>query len=107
MNEEIINNSKNIAFHIGLIELISYWKCTCSPNVIIKCGALNEEQKNWFKKLYYYGLGELFYTNGIKTDIESFMNIECQSDKTYEEPLCIKTLFSSIIIFPPFLFEIF
>ena len=30
---------KNLVFHIGLIELISYWKCTCSPNVIIKCGS--------------------------------------------------------------------
>jgi len=90
MNEEMIKNSNNIAFHIGLIELISYWKCTCSPNVIIKCGVLNDEQKTWFKKLYYYGLGELFYTNGIKTDIESFMNIECESDKIYED-LKIKT----------------
>lgn len=72
---------KNMIFHIGLIELISYWKCTCSPNVIIRCGYLNEEQKNWFKKLYYYGLGELFFTNNIKTDIESFMNIECEGSK--------------------------
>lgn len=72
---------KNMIFHIGLIELISYWKCTCSPNVIIKCGDLNEEQKKWLKKLYFYGLGELFFTNNIKTDIESFMNIECEGNK--------------------------
>lgn len=85
MNEELINNSNNIVFHIGLIELISYWKCTCSPNVIIKCGKINEEQKRWFKKLYYYGLGEFFYTNKIKIDIDSFMNIECESDKIYED----------------------
>lgn len=67
----------NLAFHVGLIELISYWKCTCSPNVIIECGYLNDEQINWFKKLYYYGLGELFYTNGISTSINEFMNITC------------------------------
>ena len=67
---------KNMIFHIGLIELISYWKCTCSPRVIIKCGRLNKEQINWFKKLYFYGLGELFFTNEIKTNIEEFMEIE-------------------------------
>jgi len=67
---------RNMVFHMGLIELISYWKCTCSPKVIIKCGSLNKEQINWFKKLYFYGLGELFFRNGIKTNIEEFMEIE-------------------------------
>ena len=27
---------KKMVFHMGLIELISYWKATCSKNVIIK-----------------------------------------------------------------------
>ena len=71
---------KNMVFHIGLIELISYWKSTCSPKIIIKCGYLNEEQINWWKKLYFYGLGELFYTNEIKSNIEEFVNIECISN---------------------------
>lgn len=71
----------NMVFHIGLIELISYWKCTCSKNVIIKCGAINEEQKTWLKKLYFYGLGELFYTNNIKTNIDEFMQISCEGEK--------------------------
>lgn len=80
--EILVNNIEdefisNLAFHIGLIELISYWKCTCSPNVIIECGFLNDEQINWFKKLYYYGLGELFFTNGISTSISEFMSITC------------------------------
>ena len=66
---------KNMVFHIGLIELISYWKATCSSNVIIKCGNINEDQINWFKKLYFNGLGELFYRNNIKTNINDFMNI--------------------------------
>lgn len=68
---------KNMVFHIGLIELISYWKCTCSPNIIIKCGYLSKDQINWWKKLYYYGLGELFFTNNISTTINDFMNIKC------------------------------
>lgn len=77
-NKEYINN---LVFHIGLIELISYWKSVCSPNVIIKCGYINEEQINWFKKLYFYGLGELFFTNNIKTNIKDFMNITCEGKK--------------------------
>ena len=77
-------NSKvveNMVFNIGLVELISYWKCTCSPKVIIKCGYISEEQISWFKKLYFNGLGELFYTNNIKTNIEDFMHIECEGNE--------------------------
>lgn len=74
------NIIKNLAFHIGLIELISYWKSTCSPNVIVKCGYLNDEQKNWWKKLYFFGLGEMFYRNNIETSLEEFMNIQCTEE---------------------------
>lgn len=77
-------NIKNMIFHIGLIELISYWKCTCSPHVVIKCGKLNEEQINWWKKLYYYGLGELFFTNNINTTMEEFMSIECENREHFD-----------------------
>ena len=80
---------QNLVFHIGLIELISYWKCTCSPNVIIKCGFLNEEQKAWFKKLYFNGLGELLFTNEIKTNIDDFMNITCLGEELKEDT-CIE-----------------
>ena len=66
---------KNMVFNIGLVELISYWKATCSKNVYINCGNINNEQINWWKKLYFNGLSELFYRNNIKTDIDSFMNI--------------------------------
>jgi hypothetical protein len=72
---------KNMVFHIGMIELISYWKVTCSPKVIIKCGYIDEEQKKWWKKTYYNGLGELFYINGIKISIEEFMEIGCTDEK--------------------------
>ena len=68
--------AKNMAFNIGMIELISYWKCCCSPKIIVKCGFLDNNQINFWKKIYFYGLGELFFTNNIKTDIESFVNIE-------------------------------
>lgn len=79
-----IQFSDSFAFHIGMVELISYWKCTCSPNVVIKCGKLNDEQIRWFKKLYFYGLGELFFTNNIKSNLDDFMNITCTSEKDWK-----------------------
>lgn len=85
IDDKLIENCKNAVFHMGLIELISYWKSTCSPNVIIKAGYINDEQINWFKKLYFYGLGELFYTNGIKANIDDFMNVRCESSYIYED----------------------
>lgn len=72
-NEEIINQ---LAFNLGLVELISYWKCACPPLVRIKAGVIDEEQINWWKMQYYLGLGEFFYTNGIETNQEDFMKVE-------------------------------
>ena len=72
--------SQNMIFNIGMIELISYWKSTCAPRVIIKCGYLDKNQIDWWKKLYFYGLGELFYRNNIKTDINNFMNIKVNNE---------------------------
>lgn len=69
-------NFKAMVFNLGLAELISYWKITCSPKVVIECGSLSCEQVNWWKKLYFYGLGEFFYLNNIRPDL-SFMKIEC------------------------------
>ena len=65
----------NIIFHIGMIELISYWKIACPKQVIVKPFALDEEQIKWWKKLYFNGLGEFFYVNGIQTNINVFMTI--------------------------------
>lgn len=68
---------KYLVFHIGLIEMISYFKCTCSKNIIIKAGYLNDDQINWIKKLCYYGLGEMLYTNGISISYDEFVDIKC------------------------------
>ena len=99
-NWKDINNKyvKNMIFHIGLIELISYWKCACSPKIVIKCGFLNEEQIRWWKKLYFYGLGELFYTNNIKTNLEDFVTIECPNNQNNTEYDKIRDEFNGYIV---------
>lgn len=71
---------QNLAFHIGMVELISYWKAACPPKVIIKPFHLDAEQVGWWKKLYFHGLGEFFYLNGIDIDMDSFMEIESGSE---------------------------
>ena len=82
LNEDFIND---LVFHIGLVELISYWKCAMPKEVIINAGYLSSEQISWFKKLYFYGLSEFFYQNNIALSIDSFMNITVTGKKTYYE----------------------
>jgi len=71
------------AFNLGLIELISYWKATCSPQILIKCGYLNDKQQQFWKKLWFNGLGEFFYLNNIRTNLDDFVKISCLNDKQF------------------------
>ncbi|MDE5764592.1 MAG: hypothetical protein K2I00_06460 [Ruminococcus sp.] len=77
-NISVENDSvfERLAFSLGMAEAVSYWKAVCSPIMRIECGNLDSEQIKWWKKLYFMGLGEFFYVNGIKTDIESFISIQ-------------------------------
>ncbi len=75
-NGGTVDDLKIFAFNIGMIELVSYWKATCSPKVIIKPHLLSDEQIKWWKNIYFNGLGEFFYLNGIDNpDPDSFMEI--------------------------------
>ena len=67
------NKVKNMVFNLGMVEAISYFKATCSPQFVIKCGNLDEYQEKWFKKLFYLGLGEFRYVNNIKVSEEEFL----------------------------------
>jgi len=64
---------KNMAFNLGMIEAISYWKSTCAETILVQCGYLNKEQQEWFRKLYYHGTGEFRYINGIKIEEENLV----------------------------------
>ncbi len=66
---------RNLVFQLGMVELVSYWKITCSPHVDVAAGALDPEQIAWWKTLYFGGLGEFFYVNGIESDPVDFMDI--------------------------------
>jgi len=88
LNEENKKIFENVIFNLGMVEVISYLKATCSPNLIIKAGHLNTEQVEWFKKLYINGLGEFFYVNNLVSEmnINTFLDIKVensQSEKNY------------------------
>lgn len=74
---------EKIVFYAGLAEIPSYWKPTCSPNVIITCGVLDEKQTSWLKKLMFNGLGEFFYVNNITPSYDDFVSIT-SSGKVYD-----------------------
>ncbi len=63
-------------FHLGMIEMLSYWKAFCSPRIVIEPFQLSLSQQNWWLKLYRYGLGEFFYTNGIPMPGSELLHFE-------------------------------
>lgn len=65
----------NMIFSLGMVELISYWKIACPREVVIEPYGLDEAQIAWWKSLYFNGLGEFYYTNGIEENEEEFMTI--------------------------------
>ncbi len=67
------NLVKNMVFNLGMVEAISYFKATCSPQFVIKCGKLDEFQEKWFKKLFYLGLGEYRYVNNINVSEDDLL----------------------------------
>ena len=71
-----------LIFQIGLIEIISYVKCTCSKNIRIDAGYVDEKQISFLNKLYYKGLGEFLYRNNIKIDKDELFNISCSREYT-------------------------
>lgn len=85
-NFKTINDKvRNIVFNMGMIEAMSYFKATCSPQFLIKCGSLDDFQKEWFKKLFYLGLGEFRYRNNINIDQDSFVNFDNYGEATKVE----------------------
>ena len=85
-----------LVFHLGLIEMLSYWKATCSPEIVVKAGSMNAEQIAWWKDLLLRGMGEFFYVNGIDFRSPDFVEIRVASKTAYSQqhhrPLSDRTL---------------
>ena len=74
-----------LVFNIGMIEVVSYWKCVCPKVVRVLPHKLDDDQVCFWKKIYYNGLGEFFYTNGIHATMDDFMEIK-SGPKNQESP---------------------
>jgi UDP-N-acetyl-alpha-D-muramoyl-L-alanyl-L-glutamate epimerase len=75
INKKDLNN---LIFHLGLIEMLSYWKATCSPKIEIRADKLNEHQIKWWIDLIINGMGEFFYKNKIDWRKEGFLKLEAE-----------------------------
>lgn len=73
---ENVSEKDVFLFNLGIMEIINYYKLACPEKIVLKAGALREEQKPFFRKLFYKGLGEFRYINNIEIDEESFVSFE-------------------------------
>ena len=78
-SDHSLQDLDTLFFQLGMAELISYWKAVCSPTVKILVGSLDADAVDFWKKLYFNGLGEFFYINGINATEADFMQIESPS----------------------------
>lgn len=72
----------NLIFHLGLIEMISYWKAACSPVIKIQVGNLNNQQLDWWHDLIIRGMGEFFYQNQIDFTQKDFLAFHIKSSSS-------------------------
>jgi len=62
-------------FHLGLIELFSYWKAAAPAKIVVTAGRLNKAQLAWWKNLLIKSMGEFFYTNQIDFTAPDFVEL--------------------------------
>lgn len=93
----------NLIFHLGLIEILTYWKATCSPEIEIKAGPLDQEQINWWQDLIKKGMSQFFYENRINFKIPNFLKfaISSQSNRYEKSGICdFSSLLNKMVLIP-------
>lgn len=71
-----------LIFTIGMVESINYYKTICPRSFHIHCGRLTSDQKKWWQKLFYHGLGEFIYLNGLKDEVSEDNFVHFYDDET-------------------------
>ena len=69
----------NFVFHLGLMEIPSYWKAACPGEIAIKAGDLDVYQLDWWQDLLKKGLGEFFYGNSIDFTGKDFVTVKAEN----------------------------
>ena len=91
-----LNQLDNFWFALGMIDMLSYWKCVCSPQVSVGAGAIDSEQQQWWRYLYYQGLSEFRYVNGIEASQEEWVSFD-SSFKPAFSPLVIPSASGNLV----------
>ena len=76
---------ENLVFHLGLMEVPSYWKLTCSPIIEIQAGFLNSEQIKCWKDLIIKGMGQYFFENKIDFRKPNFLKIISSTHRGFKK----------------------
>ena len=79
IGEKALNN---LVFHLGLMEIPSYWKAACSSVIEIKAGCLNKTQIKWWQNLIMDGMGQFFYENKINFRKPNFLTLKSISNNS-------------------------
>jgi len=61
--------TERLAFLIGMVELLSYWKLACPARVEIGAAHLSRTEIEFWTDLIRHGMGEFFYVNQIPPSI--------------------------------------
>jgi hypothetical protein len=72
----------NLAFHLGLIESLSYWKAACPAELVVEAGYLSPDQIAWWRHLFIHGLGEFFFRNQIDFTAPNFLTIQSNKQRS-------------------------
>lgn len=65
----------NFVFHLGMVEVFSYWKAFCSPVIKINAGFLDDNQLVFWKQLLLKGMGQYFFENNISFIDHNFVSL--------------------------------
>ena len=97
IEERVLNN---FIFHLGLMEIPSYWKTTCSSEIEIQAGPLDKEQIRWWKDLIINGMGQFFYENNFDFTRPNFLTIKPDKQKAHLTRLNLVKLNEEKILIP-------
>lgn len=68
-NADFDATTERLVFLVGMAELMSYWKLSCSPRIEVAAGPLSSQEIVFWEHLFRNGMGEFFYLNQIPPSI--------------------------------------
>ncbi len=74
--------AKKLVFQMGMVELLSYWKCACPQTIEVSCGHLNPSSVLWWQELMREGFGEFFWMNKMNIAHEATACAEILANKS-------------------------